>query len=272
MRNYLLLFLLVLFAAVSCKKEKTTSAPHYLFEGKLRSITEKAVSDGIPPISYFFIYDSTTQNLVRVEYASDTTLSHRDTIIVSTKDEDGFINISNSYRIKVNGKQVDSIYIIPSVVSIANLFKTGSTIDSMSDAWWGILKLMSRDFVFSDGNCTSFTASWDEIGPPTKHLVDTLHLSYTNYINKNQLWYQQPVSYSATYNSLCISSFLLNILQQDGYYMFPINKNLIEKVTGKHKTINFAYEFDDRNLVKKVIITRVPEDITAIGFQTMTYY
>jgi hypothetical protein len=270
MKKHFYFLLLAMVAMVSCKKEEK---PSYLFEGKIRTITD--ARNAAAPSTFFCFYDSITQKLSRIEMTYDTTKATRDGVFVITYQDD-FVYINKNLKIKVNQLQILEMFSVDTTshtdYSMLKVYLTGNKVDSIYEP--GVLlansNIRSNHFEYTNGNCTKLTMSWDSnsLFIPNGRLKDTLNFTFTNSKNKNQAWYQIP-NMLVTVGFTNVTAFLL---QMAGYHMLPVNNNLIDSFTNRNSTTKYSYEFFDNQNIKKVTMEKTEGAVKTTSYQSMTYF
>jgi hypothetical protein len=274
MKNrYQIIIILLVVIISACKKElnRQSSSP---FAGKVKTITDNSIPNGLDSIYLF--YDNTTGNLKNV-YIKRVNTFLRDTskYYISVWYNDNIINFkidtNNNNdttgphtKITTNNKQITSIEQVNfdnTEILTRSIHINSNHVDSIFDIGSGIggyiSNIHSNDFRYSNGNCEYYTSFWTKlynpIGPVFGNEYDTLNFYYNNQINTQMLLYQQPLEMN-TNKSIYINPywFMLDLLQTDGYYILPRNNNLIDSFTNTSFTTKYLYEFDTNNRIIKV--------------------
>lgn len=269
----------------SCKKDCDINTPIY-FKGKLKTIQDDMIGDRDSFIPTFYLfYDTITEQLKEIKVGG--VLNGRDTIgpwINVIHDDNGYIYLKGyilqdgkSVKIKVNQKQITGIYLIDTATLNEEQITSVSINNNITDTVYDVgyipvyaANISNYNFVYTNNNCTSYTATWLEsiTGFPRTKRID-YQIYYTNLPNKNVLKYQDPVGFGKP----CSFFVFINFLAIDGYYLIPPNQNLIDSVV---ETANikqkYFYEFDAENNVKTVRINYMNGLNSEDRFQYMTYY
>jgi len=271
-------FILLVVSISSCKKEsqRQTATP---FSGKVKTITDNTYGYD----SLYLFYDSISGNLKniiihRTNFISGDSVNYRITIghdnniinfkIFTNNDTSGVL-----FKITTIGKQITAISQINSdntETMTKQIYINSNRVDSVFDiglgtgGYWS--DISSMDFMYSNGNCVYYTSDWtqlyDPLGPVYGKAYDTLHFYYNIKENTQTLFYQQPLEINLHINT----SFMLDLLQLDGYYILPQNNNLIDSFVAISSGITkYSYEFNVDNKVSVVRINNGTE-------QHMTYY
>lgn len=257
----------------SCCKDKPTPTQNNLLQGKLKTFEDdnyKGIVSTDSTIKYYFYYDSTDGTLKYVVNHihtgnMDTTI----TVFAFQKNVDGnlyvYMNmflqspstIPRKFKINKIGNQINSIVEMDTINStehiIANTYFLNNILDSAFN-----LGNMSRyncqyhNFIYLNNNCIEYKfycKVLDISFPPTVYDGSSIvKIKYANQLGNKNVFLQNCMDISST-NDYGLLLYVLNI---DGYYMIPPNKNLVDYITeySKNDTLitRYDYHFSGTNI------------------------
>lgn len=281
MRTKTTILLLIMFCALSCKKECTIPTTIDNVKGKIKSLLLYNSDTTFNISRFYFNYDSLSGTLISVD--ANIKFQGIDTYFL------GYINIINQsnnyikiynninnvqYTIHTDNKQITDIYKMNNGISqlATSVYINNGMIDSIYDIGDFLQTNISfSNFKFHEGNCLSYSTSWKEFnGIEYIEKSDSIRLTYYNSIENNNVLFNQIIG--SEFGGGSVFNEIIYFLGINGYYISKPNKNLIETIIHTNNlSTKYNYSIIDNN-IKEVKIYKMDNNINDTSYQNITYY